>query len=952
MRRLWVPLVIASLTLSASALLGQTTPGQTTGSLVGHVTDESGGVLPGVTVEARSPALQGTQSTVTRNDGSYRIPLLPPGTYAVSASLPGFRRAEETVVVQLDRTATADFRLRAMVREEVTVTGEAPVVDTTSTTQGTNLNTRAIETLPSGRNYSSLVQVTPGISTQVSNTEAFGSTITVYGSSGLENSFIIDGVDTNGVEYGAQGKELNFEFIQEIDVKTGGYEAEHGRSTGGIINVITKSGGNEFHGDVFGYYTKDSLQANNSHPNESLLGTSLGFTRDDYGADLGGYILKDHLWFFGAYDRVKNTLTNQLTSGPNIGEKVDSPSVRNLGSGKITWRISPSHSFVASYFQDPRVDTGAINDGSHPLNGPFSTFEGRQDIGGRDYSGRYNGLFGPDWVATAQVSVHQERNSVSPATAEGDTIQYIDARNNALQSGGFGLIQTKSFKRYFGGVSLTKYLGSHEFKGGFEYERETADVIKRESGGQLVTIFPNPGDSSMPVYSHFYWSVLGATPANAPIAALVTNPKHKMYSAYLQDSWKLFANLTLNLGVRWDEQQIFDREGVKQVDLKKDYAPRFGFVWDPTRDHKTKVFGSFGRFYEEIPMDLVIRSYSSEVQPTINNFDPVSNTPDPGAEAIVGPSTVYGTLNDLTDSGLHGQYLREFLLGAEREVLPDMSAGIRYIYRNYGEVIEDYLCMTDGTYCVGNPGEGRMSRIYTLDYSQTFPAPRPQRLYRGIQFDVTKRFSKNWSMLASYLYSRLEGNFDGEYAPYTQPLGTADPNISSQYDYYDFFTNGKDLTRLTNRGYLSNDRRSQFKISGTYVTPFNLNLGLVAYYRTGTPLTRLGYSSAYHRYEFFLTDRGSEGRVPADYEADLHLGYPLTIGPVTVNFLADVFNVLNLQKPVALDERYNLSQFQDNAYVCGSVPGSDDEKRCNAFYKQPILRTSPRQLRFGLRVSF
>jgi outer membrane receptor for ferrienterochelin and colicin len=949
MRRLRAPLLVVILPVLAGSILSA----QTTGSVAGRVTDDTGAGLPGVTVEARGTALQGTQTAITRNDGTYRLTLLPPGTYTVAASLTGFGRAEQAVVVPLDRTVTADFRLRATAREQVVVRGEAPVVDTTSAAVGTNIDARAIESLPSGRNYSSIVQISPGITTQVSNTEPFFNTISVYGSSGLENSFVIDGVDTSGVEYGAQGKELNYEFVQEIDVKTGGYLAEYGRATGGIINVITKSGGNEFHGDAFGYYDSDSLQADNGHPNESLLGTSLGFTREDYGADLGGYVLKDRLWFFGAYDRVHNTVTNRLTSGPNEGEDTDSKSIRNLGAGKLTWRMTESHSFVASFFQDPRVDTGAINDGAHTLNGAFSTFLGRQDFGGQDWSGRYNGLFG-SWVASAQLSLHEERNSVGPSTAAGDAIQYVDTRKDGLQSGGFGLIQDKSFKRYFAGVSLTEYLGHHEFKGGFEYERETASVTKRESGGQLVTIFDNPGNPNQPVYQHFYWSVPGASlPNNIPISQLNASPKHKSYAAYLQDSWAVFPNLTANLGVRWDRQQIYDASGTLQIDLKKDYAPRLGLVWDPTKDHRTKVFASFGRFYEQIPMDLVIRSYSFEQQPVIYNFDPVSNKPDDGAAAIAGDvNKVLGGFTEPADPNLHGQYLREFLLGAEREVIPNVAVGVKYVYRNYGEVIEDFLCVNDGTYCVGNPGEGIMKEIFSLDYTRMFPAPKPRRIYRGVQLDVTKRFSDSWSMLASYLWSKLDGNYDGEFAPFTQPRGTADPNISAAYDYYEFFTNGQDVSRITNTGLLSNDRRSQLKISGIYVTPFRLSVGLAAYYRTGTPLTRYGFSNAYSRYEFFLTTRGAEGRVPADYEADLHLGYPLALGPVTVNFLLDVFNLLNAQRPIVLDERYNLAEFDDASYVCGTKPGSDDEKRCNSYYGKPVFRTPPRQLRLGLRVSF
>ena len=177
-----------------------------------------------------------------------------------------------------------------------------------------------------------------------------------------------------------------------------------------------------------------------------------------------------------------------------------------------------------------------------------------------------------------------------------------------------------------------------------------------------------------------------------------------------------------------------------------------------------------------------------------------------------------------------------------------------------------------------------MEKLYTLDYSQTFPSPEAKRTYKALQVDVTKSFADNWWGQASYIYSKLEGNFDGLYSPFTN-VG-ADPNISAAFDYYDFFTDGKNLNRITNDGPLSNDRRHQFKLSGYYVFPFGLSVGAAGYYRTGTPVTRYGYSDAYGRYEFFMTPRGDEGRTPDNYDLDLHLGYPLPLGPVRINFLA------------------------------------------------------------------
>ena len=339
-------------------------------------------------------------------------------------------------------------------------------------------------------------------------------------------------------------------------------------------------------------------------------------------------------------------------------------------------------------------------------------------------------------------------------------------------------------------------------------------------------------------------------------------------------------------------------------------------------------------------MDLVIRSFSYERTPRIFNYSQTSTVPDPAAEADIDQkSNIVGGFTEPSDPNLRNQYLHEYVFGVEREVARNVSVGLKGIYRYYGEVVEDFLCQDDGTYCIGNPGKGIMERIFTLDYSQTFPAPQPKRTYKALQLDVTKRFADNWWAQASYIYSQLRGNFDGLYGPYTN-VG-ADPNISAAFDYYDFFTNGRDLNKITNNGPLSNDRAHQLKLTGYYLFPFGLSVGASAYYRSGTPVTRYGYSDAYGRYEFFLTERGGEGRTPSNYEMDLHLGYPIPIGPVSVNVLLDVFNLFNPQRPILLDQRYSFQE-SDNFAPAPT----------NAGYLQPVLRTPPTTVRLGVRVSF
>src|ERR1044072_8772407 len=623
---LHVLLLAALLVLPAAAFA------QTTGGITSTVSSDDDAALPRVTVEAPSPALQGSRRAVTDGDGAYHLVFLPPGTYHVAFKLDGFNDQEADVPVSLGRDTTIDATLRPAATEAITVVASAPVIDTTTTTLGTNLGVKQIETIPTARNYAAVVQVVPGASTDANADNKDQTSITVYGSSGAENVYYIDGVNTTGAEYGFQGKELNFEFVQAIDVKTGGYEAEFGRSTGGIINVITKSGGNELHGDVFAYYDNDSLQEK-AEEIVSTGGTSAGFTRKDYGLDLGGFFIKDKLWYFAAYDRVKNTNDSTLPAGPLAGQVVESTSDRDLGAGKLTWRVNDSHSVIGTFFQDPRDDAGAINDAQHSLNGEPLTYEGVRSFGGEDYSLRYEGLFGGKWFATAQASRHQEENSVGPETGAGDTIQFRSVDDDFFQTGGFGLLQAKEFQRDFEGVSLPRSLAGHEVKGGFEDEEEDPTVLRRSSGGQQVDVFSTDEGA---VYSHFYWTTPTASVANAPVSALVASPTHEVTTLYLQDRWNVTDAFTLSLGVRWDRQQIFDAAGTQQIDLDKDYAPRLGFIWSPSATTAQRVYGSWGRYYEQLSMDLVIRSFSFERQARIFNFSPPANAPHPDARAALG----------------------------------------------------------------------------------------------------------------------------------------------------------------------------------------------------------------------------------------------------------------------------------------------------------------------------
>ena len=333
------PFAIAAVLTMLASVAGA----QTTGRVVGVVEDPQGAVLPGVTVTATSPQLQGASTSVTDANGQYRFPALPPGVYGVKAELSGFKTFEQKDVrVQVDQTISLNFKLQvAGLVETVNVLGSAPVIDTTSAVGGISVGQEVFDQLPMKRDIYALTRLAAGVTTDI-----FGPSF--MGSTSAENSYIIEGLNTTGVDTGVEGKTLNTDFVQEVQVQTGGLNAEQGRLTGGNLNVITKSGGNTFQGDVFGFGAGGGLQAANDTASKlSQWQTTLTNTAHlaDYGGDLGGFLMKDKLWFFGAYDRVDQrdeaTIIRPLTSpgSPSLGSTVPADLTKNLFAGKLTWKL-------------------------------------------------------------------------------------------------------------------------------------------------------------------------------------------------------------------------------------------------------------------------------------------------------------------------------------------------------------------------------------------------------------------------------------------------------------------------------------------------------------------------------------------------------------------------------------------------------------------------------------
>jgi hypothetical protein len=910
---------------------------QTTGSIRG-VVQAGQTALPGVTVEGKSPNLQGSRTAVTDAEGRFILTLLPPGKYTLTAHLEGFAPRSETVQLALSQAVSITIEIVPAKTEEVTVTAEAATVETESNTVGRNLDAKAFQALPTGRNYASVAQLASGVNTDGSDVR--NTSITVYGATGLENNYLVDGANTTGAEIGNQGKVLNFEFIQEVELKTGGYEAEYTGAQGGILNVITKSGGNELHGDAFGYFDSDSLQAKNknlcvsgtgTYPNCELQQTSegipVGFTKQDYGVDVGGFILKDTLWFFGAYDHVKNTLQRQVTTGPEaaVGTITEVDTSSNLFSGKLTWNITQGQTLVGSIFGDPTDDVGAVG----PVIGPPTTYDGTVTVGGTDFGLRYQGILTPKWLVTGQFAYHRENVDTLPGPG-GDQIYYTDNTSDVVTAtGGFGGTDgtgqhaSKQFTRYDYLADATYYTGNHDLKGGFGFQRVDADVVRTFSGGQLVSILP-PFESDPQqrlVYSHQFFASADSTIDNASPAPVIATPHNDMLAAFVQDRWSVLSNLTINAGVRWEQQRIVGLNDVTYINVDH-FSPRVGVTWDFLKNGRSKAYGSYSQFVPIIPIDMNIRSLNGERDGSTFNFSPTDFNCDPEADTPDTPCEIRGTATDDVDPNIASPFSDEILAGVQMQVGRDWAFGVKGIYRSIRRVLEDTYISSLDNYAFFNPGSSVLAPEF---------APG-KRYFRGVELTAQKNLSDRWSLYASYLYGTLEGNFDG----YFRAIGgffARNPSITDDFDYPEFQVNAY--------GNLTLDRRSQAKLQAAYVFPFGLTFSASGFYQTGTPLSRVGWWNGYAGPELFITPRGTEGRSPNTYEVDLQADYGLQLGPVTVHVLASLFNTLNRQQVLEVDQIWAFDQ-ADN----------DLAEPTNAHYGQGNSFQQPRTLRLGLRVSF
>jgi len=988
-------LTLLALAMSLTSLAAQ----GTTGQLAGRIVDAQGLPVPGATVTVTGP--QGAKTSVAGADGRFIVPFLTPGVYSVKAELQGFKAVEQKdITVSLSGTADVSLKMEVGgVTEVVQVTGSVRAVDTTTTTIGSVINTDDLKPIPIGRTFSSTLYLTPGVSSSGTLGTANPS---ISGGTGLENQYVVDGTNVTNTGYGglgsysitfgSLGNATPYDFIKEIQVKTGGYGAEYGQATGGVVNVITKSGTNQYRGSTFGYWQPSGME--NPWKQYQAVNGSVNTTAtkaSDAGIEGGGPVMQNHLFFFGAIDPGWQSRT--FTAPPTfpLAKLGEVPRDRRTVSyaAKATVQLNSANRIDTSFFGDPSHGNTGPQRTSSLLKTDTSGFS-TLDYGGHQQTVKYDGVMNSHWLL--EGSFARSRNTISELPSV-DTWQVTDTRVVPnIVSGGIG-----SYEK--GNISLSKQwslkstniIGGHQFKYGVQYDDVTYSQLNQRTGPTFTAADGRQtatGASIQIIPDVTLGQIYRVTRANFNVSRDIPQTYSNFFG---QDTWAIGNRLTVNAGVRYEAEKMSGTI-IKDFELKNNWAARLGAAHDLTGDGKTKVYGNYGRFYARIPLDLAARALSADDSFTRGDYYdanltrpiPLGTATQTPAQLASGTSTtthfiLAGVGADTIDPNAKLSYTNEYVFGLEREVMRNTTFGARFIYRNMPRVLEDvancpmaaYDLPATQTVCgnvdyiLTNPSSATPVNAAAIAINPAFAAVKfddPVHVYKALELTLNRR-GVNWSAMASYRYSQLRGNFEGFYR---DDNGQSDPGISSLYD---FPTNDPTYTSIGKaqfgypgdirflgdpNGILPLDRPHQIRLNGNYLFMNALNVGINLNLSSGKPLTQMAANPNYTsegeipvaaRGTGIQTIDGFMDRSPYESQLDLQAAYAIKVGATRkVTFVADIFNLFNERRTLSYDQNTQLIYPQANPDLGNPVN--------SLLSGTPPQFQAPRNVRVGVRFEF
>jgi|SwirhisoilCB2_FD_contig_81_4860359_length_3351_multi_4_in_0_out_0_1 hypothetical protein len=775
------------------------------GALTGKITDPQDAPVPGVTVTATNKTSGVAHTAVTGTDGVYRILDLEPGRYQVVAEISGFQKAEDqNVLVLLGRSIEFSPKLQlGAVTEVVNVTGATPQIDPKSTTVAHNVTAEEFDRLPKARSFQSLALTAPSV-----NSGEIEGGFQVNGASGAENSFTVDGIVTTSLVNGKSRQDTVFEYLQEVQVKTAGIEAEYGGALGGVISAVTKSGGNTFHGEGHFFTSGSPLSAG---PVQRLVlspadDKTVSFVQDakqkndinEFGGSVGGPLVKDRLFFFGSASPrlVRRTNNYGYSSNTQQGFTDQSQTVNQL-FGKLTYSANRTTVNFSTLLTPTTVDGTLIAyNGTVPNstsvsaagNAPNTLRGFKQNQ--RTFSGEVNffltsaaylsargGNFYDNYKDTGIPSTTSWTYNTSavgnPLVPASLQLPVGSVNTPRAQITNFDTTKKSTFDLTYN--HSFEAVGSHRLKGGYGFQHVVNDVDLAYPGGYVLLNWGGTFTSGVSgvgagTGTYGYYEVdnrgtVGKAGAN-------------INSLFVQDAWTATSKLTLNLGIRTEKEQIPSfRTGIDAFDFSfsDKLAPRLGATYDVRGDGRFKLYGSWGRYYDWTKYDLPRGSYGGDIWQIyyrsldtldINSLN-LNNKPgrDLWNPAVPNSFRDRRVPNfDSTDPDIKPMYQDSTSVGTEYQYNTNSTIGVHYIHNSLGRTIEDMggLVNGDEVYVIGNPGGGELGTITPASgLTAAFATPKAVRKYDALELTYSRRFANNWFGSVSYTYSRLYGNYAG-----------------------------------------------------------------------------------------------------------------------------------------------------------------------------------------------
>jgi hypothetical protein len=847
-----------------------------TGSVSGVVRSGDGSALPGVLVKVSGESLPAGRSGVTDADGAFNFQRLPPGSYKVSAELSGMGNVEREAIVGVDQDTQIELALNANLSEAITVSAAAPVIDVKSPEVQVNFTQEVIESLPLTRDYKGLFQLAPGVSENDRLTPNAGG-------SRLDNTFLVDGINVTNPHYGDLVPNINEIDIDEVNLKRAGVTAEFGRTGGMVVNAVTKSGTNEFHGVGRVEFQPASFVADNDHG--SVQNTT---DRQIPAVSLGGPLVHDRLWFYGSAGFPTLTTTDRANNIGRIPDKKDETDEYFL---KLTANPTQSMSLSANARKrDTTFNNDGIGANTHPSAGSNNATD--YTIG----TAVWTWLLGSDSFVEAKYNHDKEENSTSPLTSLGyrptfnaarpDLVGQFTTTADILVGGATRAGQT------VGGASLATnnqdftrdelratyqmfrswFGNSHDIRAGVTYDKDSERLERQANGWGTVTWNP-----STRLFTASYVS---------------QQPPHtgrgEGYGVFLQDQFSVGERITITAGLLVSKD-VYYGEGLGSTpgtkrkvkiltfDWDQEIQPRFGITFVPTRGLGDKLYASFGRYYNTDNKSLVRAASPTRIFTTRATFDATGR--------LISDVPAANTQSKTIDPGLDPQYTDEFVAGYARPLGSAWSAELWGMYRDVGDIMEDISA--DG---LGN-GPFHVAQL-----------PDAYRRYKAVTFELTRTpvndRLRHLSINASYTWSRLTGNWDIDFSSADSPFYNSS-----------FIGDGPGVLITDNRdGILRGDRTHVAKIFATIEPVNHLRAGTYVRYQSGgawearvLPDANVS-SSSYIRY----WESAGSRRMPSWLNVDLLAAYDFDLGPVKLGLEGRILNVFNKQVETSVDDRLYL----------------------------------------------